>query len=58
MGGTYHDLRVWQGAMELTLRIYRMTRKFPAEEMYEISTQLGRAAVSVASNIGGQGAFV
>ena len=51
MGGAYHDLRVWQGAMELTLSIYRMTRKFPAEEIYGLSTQLRRAAVSVASNI-------
>jgi four helix bundle protein len=51
MGGTYHDLRVWQEAMELTLKIYRMTRKFPAQEMYGLSAQLRRAAVSIASNI-------
>ncbi|MBZ5547750.1 MAG: four helix bundle protein [Acidobacteriia bacterium] len=51
MGGTYHDLKVWQGAMELTLKIYRMTRKFPAEEMYGLSGQLRRAAISVPSNI-------
>jgi four helix bundle protein len=51
MGGTYHDLKVWQDAMELTLNIYRMTRKFPAEEMYGLSAQLRRAAISVASNI-------
>jgi len=51
MGGTYHDLKVWQDAMELTLKIYRMTRRFPAEEMYGLSAQLRRAAMSVASNI-------
>ena len=51
MGGTYHDLKVWQGATELTLKIYRMTRKFPAEEMYGLSGQLRRAAISVPSNI-------
>jgi four helix bundle protein len=51
MGGTYHDLKVWQGAMELTTKIYRITRKFPAEELYGLSTQLRRAAVSVPSNI-------
>lgn len=51
MGGTYHDLKVWEGAIELSLKIYRMTRKFPAEEMYGLSTQLRRAAISVASNI-------
>jgi four helix bundle protein len=51
MGGTYHDLKVWQDAMELTLKIYRMTRKFPAEEIYGLSAQLRRSAISVASNI-------
>ncbi|MFI5114251.1 MAG: four helix bundle protein [Terriglobales bacterium] len=51
MGGTYHDLKVWQDAMEFTLNIYRGTRKFPAEEIYGLSTQLRRAAISVASNI-------
>jgi four helix bundle protein len=51
MGGTYHDLKVWQGAMELTTKIYRITREFPAEEMYGLSTQLRRAAISVPSNI-------
>jgi len=51
MGGTYHDLKVWHGAMELTTKIYRITRKFPAEEMYGLSTQLRRAAISVPSNI-------
>jgi four helix bundle protein len=51
MGGTYHDLRAWQSAMELTVSIYRATRKFPHEEMYGLSAQLRRAAVSVPSNI-------
>lgn len=51
MGGTYHDLRAWQTAMELTVKIYRATRKFPHEEMYGLSSQLRRAAVSVPSNI-------
>jgi len=51
MGGTYHDLKVWHGAMELTTKIYSITRKFPAEEMYGLSAQLRRAAVSVPSNI-------
>lgn len=47
MGGTYHDLRAWQNAMELTVKIYRATRKFPHEEMYGLSSQLRRAAVSL-----------
>ena len=51
MGGTYHDLLVWQSAMELTVSIYRASQKFPAQELYGLSSQLRRAAVSVASNI-------
>jgi four helix bundle protein len=51
MGGTYRDLRVWRSAMELTSNVYRGTRKFPADEMYGLSSQLRRAAVSVPSNI-------
>jgi four helix bundle protein len=51
MGGTFHDLRVWQGAMEFTVKIYRVTQKFPPHELYGVSSQLRRAAVSIASNI-------
>jgi four helix bundle protein len=51
MGGTYRDLRVWQGAIKLTMNVYRATKKFPGEEVYGLSSQLRRAAVSVASNI-------
>jgi four helix bundle protein len=51
MGGTYQDLRVWQSAMELTMAVYHATRKFPADEMYGLSSQLRRPAVSVPSNI-------
>lgn len=51
MGGTFHDLLVWHGAMELTVSIYRASRRFPAQELYGLSSQLRRAAVSVASNI-------
>ena len=51
MSGTYRDLEVWQSAMNLTLNIYRATQKFPVHELYGLSSQLRRAAVSVASNI-------
>jgi four helix bundle protein len=51
IGGTYHDLRVWQSAMQLTVEIYNVTRKFPTDEMYGLSAQLRRAAVSIPSNI-------
>ena len=51
MSGRYQDLKVWQKAFELTLRIYRETKMFPNEEMYGLTNQRRRAAVSVASNI-------
>ncbi len=56
MGQSYKDLIAWQLAMELVLEIYRSTRSFPREEMYGLTSQLRRAAVSIASNIAeGQG---
>lgn len=51
MSGTYRDLKVWQGAMRLTIDVYQATEKFPRHELYGLSSQLRRAAVSVASNI-------
>ena len=51
MSGTYADLKVWQAAMGLALDVYRQTQSFPKEEIYGLTSQLRRAAVSVASNI-------
>ena len=51
MGGTYEDLAVWQAAMDLIMKIYTVSRKFPVDERYGLTNQLRRAAVSVASNI-------
>ncbi len=51
MSGTYADLAVWQSAMEFATRVYRLTRQYPREEIYGLTTQMRRAAVSVASNI-------
>ena len=48
---TFHDLRVWQEAMNLTEEIYRATAQFPKHELYGLSSQMRRAAVSVPSNI-------
>jgi four helix bundle protein len=48
---TFHDLRVWQEAMNLTEEIYRATTQFPKHELYGLSSQMRRAAVSVPSNI-------
>jgi len=58
MSGTYKDLEAWQSAMALVLEVYRSTAKFPREEMFGLTSQLRRAAVSVASNIAeGKGRF-
>ena len=43
--------RAFELADELTLQIYRATKSFPREEMFSLTSQLRRAAVSVASNI-------
>jgi len=56
MGRCYKDLIVWQKAMDLVTDIYRETAKFPHGEMYRLTSQVRRAAVSVPSNIAeGQG---
>ncbi len=47
----FKELRVWAKAHELTLVIYQKTRGFPKEEMYGLTSQLRRAAVSVGANI-------
>jgi len=51
MGKSFHDLTVWQRAIELTTFIYEMTTDFPKSEIYGLTSQLRRAAVSIASNI-------
>jgi four helix bundle protein len=51
MGQSFRDLTVWQRAIDLTVRIYELTAEFPKAEIYGLSSQMRRAAVSVASNI-------
>jgi four helix bundle protein len=51
MSGCYQDLKVWQKSLELTLEIYRKTQSFPAAELYGLTNQMRRAAVSISSNI-------
>ena len=48
---SFRDLKVWQKAHELVLLIYKLTNKFPLEEKFGLTTQMRRAAVSIASNI-------
>lgn len=47
----YRDLQVWQKSMDIVVRCYRLTSTFPQEEMYGLSSQLRRAAVSIPANI-------
>ncbi|TAN24072.1 MAG: four helix bundle protein [Acidobacteria bacterium] len=47
----FRNLTAWRKAYELTLGVYRATVKFPAEERYGLSSQLRRAAASIAANI-------
>ncbi len=52
----YQDLLAWQKAMDLAEAVYRATQAFPKDELYGLTSQLRRAAVSVPSNIAeGQG---
>ena len=56
MGCSYRDLIVWQKATAMVTEIYRATQGFSREEMFGLTSQLRRSAVSVASNIAeGQG---
>lgn len=52
----YKELVAWQKAMDLVEAVYRLTRLFPKEEIYALTNQIRRAAVSIPSNIAeGQG---
>ena len=52
----FRDLQVWQKAMALAREIYQVTRAFPKEEIFGLTSQMRRAAVSIPSNIAeGQG---
>jgi four helix bundle protein len=48
---SYRDLQIWQKAVELAVHVYQITEAFPKSEVYGLTSQMRRAAVSVASNI-------
>ena len=53
---SYRELEVWQLAMELAEKCYEVTRRFPKEELFGLTSQIRRAAVSIPANIAeGQG---
>jgi len=47
----FEKLRVWQSARTLIKSVYRITRTYPRSEMYGLTSQTNRAAVSVAANL-------
>lgn len=48
---SHRDLRVWQKSMNLVVAVYRLTRTFPRDELFGLTSQMRRAAVSIPSNI-------
>lgn len=48
---SYKDLIFWQKAMDLATEIYRLTKNLPQDELYGLTNQMRRAAVSIPSNI-------
>jgi four helix bundle protein len=48
---SFRDLIVWQKAHQFVLAVYRYTRQFPKEEIYSLTAQFRRAAVSTPANI-------
>ena len=48
---SYRNLEVWQKAMDLVVKCYQIAKSFPKSEIYGLTSQLQRAAVSIPSNI-------
>ncbi|MBI5030459.1 MAG: four helix bundle protein [Chloroflexi bacterium] len=47
----YKELKVWQKGMDLVVTVYKLTRTFPKDELFGLTSQLRRAAVSISLNI-------
>ncbi|MDX9882467.1 MAG: four helix bundle protein [Prolixibacteraceae bacterium] len=47
----FKELKVWQQSVDLVVDIYQLTRQFPSEEMYGITSQIRRSSISIPSNI-------
>jgi four helix bundle protein len=48
---SYKDLVVWQKSKILVVKVYKLTEKFPREELYGLTSQIRRSAISIPSNI-------
>jgi four helix bundle protein len=51
MAHSFRDLTVWQRSMQLAICVYKLTQGFPREELYGLTSQIRRSAVSLPSNI-------
>jgi four helix bundle protein len=51
MSNGFRDLLVWQKSMHLAVEIYKLTKDFPREEIYGLTSQIRKSAISVPSNI-------
>jgi four helix bundle protein len=48
---SFKDLKIWQKGIEIVKDIYKLTKKFPREELYGLASQMRRSSVSLPSNI-------
>ena len=51
MATSFKELRVWQNAIELSMRVFQLSKSFPAEEKFSLTDQLRRSTRSIAANI-------
>ncbi|MDB5260693.1 MAG: four helix bundle protein [Candidatus Nomurabacteria bacterium] len=51
MAESYKNLNIWKESVDLSTYIYKLTKGFPKEEIFGITSQLRRAVVSISSNI-------
>ena len=48
---SYKDLLIWKKGIVLVVKVYQLTKAFPSEELYALTSQIKRASVSIPSNI-------
>ena len=48
---SYRELEVWKKAVSLVVEVYRVTKSFPREELYALTSQMQRASISIPANI-------
>ncbi len=51
---SYREQFIWQRSVDLAVKCYELTQRFPQSELYGLTSQIRRSAVSVASNIASQ----